>query len=193
VILDDILLPFGEFLSEFYRFRPDVLANFKERIRDFLVFKAKKDVVENRLFLVNPIYLLDLYIPPANVLFTVRLVDINGKEKFSLEMSNYVIEVINIQEQKPGFFAEEGEKVYVEFYMIHDELFKESVKNLKSSYQDDDSIYESMDLSRKRVVEKIEEDLRNIGYDLVMFRGLFSEIKAEEIIKIMPNLIKEVA
>jgi hypothetical protein len=193
VIFNGVLLPFGEFLSVFYGYRPDILEDYKKQLKNFLVFKAQKVVSEEKIFLVNPVYLLDLYVPPLNVLVFIRVTDVNGEEKFSLEVSNYVFDVINVQEQGLGFIVEAGEKVYVEFYMISDTLFMESVKGLKHIYENSDSMYSGINSYMENFANKTEEDLKNVGYDLVGLGRIFSEKKAEEIIKIIPNLIKEVS
>jgi len=192
VIFNDVILPFGEFLSAFYRYRPDVLEDYKKQLKNFLVFVIQKSVSEEKFLLVNPIHLLDLYVPPLNVLVVIRVLDINEREKFSFEVSNYVFDLINAQEQGLGFFVEKGEKVRVEFYMVSDNLFTESVKYLKYIYEKENSIYSGINSNIENFTNKARDDLKNIGYDLITLGKVFSERKVEEVIKIIPNLVKEI-
>ncbi len=192
MIFEGAFLPFGEYLSRLCKYRPDILQSFKNELRNFLVFKARKTLDEEKVFLVDPIQLLDLYIPPLNALVVIRVIDVNKNDKFSLEVYNYIFDLISLQEQGIGFIAESGEEIYVEFYMVDDELFTESVKNLKSVYKSSESIYGGINLLREDVFRKIEKNLKNIGYDLVAIGEVFSEKKLDKAISIMTNLIKEV-
>ncbi len=76
--------------------------------------------------------------------------------------------------------------------MIDDKLFTENVKNLKSLYKSGGSIYGNVNSYREKIAKEIEEDIKNIGYDLVALGEIFTENKVEKILEIMPNLIKEI-
>jgi uncharacterized protein YaaR (DUF327 family) len=176
-------LPFGLY---FYFHARDNLEYFKDDLKNFLIFAIKKTITSDKIININATSLLDLYIPPLNVLVVLKVLGQNKEEKVSLEISNYPEEVIHLQENGLGFFVSEGEEILIEFYAIDDNSFSESIKKYKHVYKAEDM---------KKLVEsvnsEINELLNNKGYELIFKLNVyFSEI-AKKFIQIIDTFIIE--
>lgn len=152
-------LPFGQY---FYLYVRDNLEEFKKIIKNFLVVRLEKSINSEKIFSINVLNLLDLYIPPINALIVVKVIDQDGGERFSLEISNYPQEVFLAYENGISIFASENEKIMVEFYALDDNLLSESIRKFKNLYEEKGEIIS--------VLEDVNNEIKNlansIGYEL---------------------------
>jgi hypothetical protein len=176
-------LPFGQY---FYLDVRNELEGFKSIIKKFRVVKLEKNIYSEKIFYVNVLDLLDLYIPPINALLAVKVIGQDGEEKFSLEISNYPQEVFLVNENRVGIFASANEKLVIEFYALDDHLFLESVKKFKNLIKERDII---------NAIEHINNELKNLansfGYELISDVNIERSEMAKRFILLLENLIIE--
>jgi hypothetical protein len=176
----DKFLPFGQY---FYLYVRDNLDDFKKIIKNFLVVRLEKNIDSEKILSINVLDLLDLYVPPFNVLLVVKVVGQDGEERFSLEASNYPQEVLALNENGVSIFVSGNERLIVEFYALDDSLFEESVKRFKNLLKEKGLVNAANDITNE-VINLVS----NSGYKLT------SRINIEraEIIKRLLQLIENI-
>jgi hypothetical protein len=176
-------LPFGQY---FYLDVRDDLEGFKNLIKNFKVVKLERSVDSEKIFSINVLDLLDLYVPPVNALLIVRVISQSGEERFSLEISNYPQEVFLLHENGVGVFVSENEKLIIEFYALDDSLFLESVRRFKNLYKEKGAI---------NAIEEISNEIKslaeNLGYELTNSINIERTEMARKFIQLLETLIIE--
>jgi hypothetical protein len=181
--VSDKFLPFGQY---FYLQVRDNLEVFKNLIKRFSVVKLERKIDSEKIFFINVLDLLDLYIPPINVLLIVKVIDRDGEEKFSLEVSNYPQEVFLVHENEVGIFVSENDRLLIEFYALDDYLFSESVKKFKNLYKEKGAVNATEDISNE-----IKSLAENLGYELTNSINIERAEMARKFIQLLETLIIE--
>jgi hypothetical protein len=179
----DKFLPFGQY---FYLYVRDNLEIFKNLLKTFSVVKLERKIDSEKIFSINVLDLLDLYIPPINVLLIVKAIGQDGEEKFSLEISNYPQEVFLLHENRVGIFLSENDKLLIEFYALDDYLFSEGVKKFKNLYKEKGAINAMEDISNE-----IKDLANSIGYELASSINIERAEMAKKFIQLLETLIIE--
>jgi len=182
------------FLGEYFYLKfpheyREMVDNIKEQLKRFLIFRVEKIINEDKIFTINSVALLDVYVPPVNVLVIVRAIDKNEEEKFSIEVSNSIYDVLAdaMDKSGAGLLLEKDEKIILEFYMVHDQLFVEGVKKFSNLYKENRSFSETGEI----ILEQIKNKLSEINYQLKSDIIFFEAEKIRKILEIFPFFIKE--
>lgn len=182
------------FLGEYFYLKfpheyREIVDSIKEELKKFLIFRIEKIIDEDKVFTINSVALLDVYIPPVNVLVIVKAIDKNEEEKFSIEVSNSIYDVLAdaMDKSGAGFLLEKDEKIILEFYMVHDQLFVEGAKKFSNLYKKNKSFLETTET----ILQQIKNKLNEINYQLTSDINLFEAEKIKKILEIFPVFIKE--
>ncbi len=182
------------FLGEYFYVKypseyKELVDKIKEQLKRFLIVKLEKVFNESKIFTINTVALLDVYVPPVNVLVIAKVFDENGKEKFSIEVSNSIHDVLadSMDKSKAGLLIEKNEKITLEIYMAHDHLFVEGVRTFSNIHKESTSFVET----EKVILQQIENKLKEINYKLIDGIDLLEVEKIKKILDIFPSFVKE--
>ncbi len=179
----DKFLPFGQYLYLYVR---DNLEDFKKIIKNFLIIRLEKRLDSEKIFSVNVLDLLDLYMPPFNALLVVKVIGQNEEERFSLEVSNYPYEVFPLYENGVGIFVMANEKLVVEFYALDDHLFLEGIKKFKKLYKEKGAVGAIKDINNE-----LKDLSEGIGYEITSKINIEKAEIAKKFIQLLGSLIIE--
>jgi hypothetical protein len=182
------------FLGEYFYLKfpheyREMVDNIKGQLKEFLIFRIEKISDKNKIFNVNPVPLLDLYVPPVNVLVIVKVLNKEEEEKLSIEVSNSIYDILvdSMDKSGAGLLLEKNEKIIIDFYMFHEQLFLEGVKRFSTIYKSSGSFTET----EKIILQQIEDKLKEANYKLIGGINLLQAEKIKKILDIFPSFIEE--